>query len=117
MIHIGIPYRISYRDSLYDSYRGSLYEIISGIPIGNPLCRGSCSLSNVDREGVTELQRLWHVCMCNFMSFTSYAFSVEYVLHGTVIKDRVYRQVIDSSGWNISHVAGTRHISFLENFQ
>ena len=50
---------------------------------------GLCSLSNVNREGVTELQRLEHVCMCIFMSFTSYALSFEYELHGSVIRGRV----------------------------
>ena len=48
------------------------------------------------------------------MSFTSYAFNFEYVLHGAMVSDFVERHALDPSMWNLRHVTVTRHFTFLE---
>ena len=48
------------------------------------------------------------------MSFTSYAFSFEYVLHGAMVSDCVQQHALDPSGWNLRHVTVTQHFTFVE---
>ena len=68
-----------------------------------------CSLSNVDRKGDTEVQRLRHVCIHNFVSFTIYYLSFGYVLHESVIACHVQQHESAYSGWNLSPDARDRH--------
>ena len=69
-----------------------------------------CSLSNVDRKGDTEVQRLRHVCIHNFVSFTIYYLSFGYALHESVIACHVQQHESAYSGWNLSPDARDRHI-------
>ena len=68
-----------------------------------------CSLSNVDRKGDTEVQRLRHVCIHNFVSFMIYYLSFGYVLHESVIACHVQQHESAYSGWNLSPDARDRH--------